>query len=98
MGKPRNAIEGYNRDIGLDTLIEYDGSNNAIFVGNAYPGALTSEAKWQIMKLSYDSSNNMIEKRWAKLIAPTNADPVPTNNDEFNKQWTLRNTYDYSGL
>jgi hypothetical protein len=38
--------------------IEYDGSNNPIYVGVALPGTATSSAGWRIAFLTYDGSNN----------------------------------------
>lgn len=39
------------------TQIEYDGSNNPIFVGNAIPGSPTASAVWRIMKITYVGTN-----------------------------------------
>lgn len=37
----------------------YDGNGNMEYVGLGSWGALTSEAKWKIFKLAYDSNNNL---------------------------------------
>lgn len=87
MGKNRNEIPTYGREIGLDQKIAYDASNNAIYVGKTMDmGALTSEAKWQIYKMNYDANNNMDELRWAD------------GNDNFDKVWDNRATYSYAGI
>lgn len=85
MGKQRNEQETYAREVGLDQKIEYTG-NNAIYIGRANPGALTSEAKWQIYKLAYDGSGNMTTMRWAD------------KTDDFIKIWDNRATYNYTDI
>jgi len=45
-------------------LIEYV-DNNPVYMGSAEPGSLTSEEKWQIRKLTYDSSSNVTSILWA---------------------------------
>jgi hypothetical protein len=53
-------------DFALDTYILYDASNRIEYVCLSYPGALVTEAKWQIFKLSYDgTSTRIVKKRWA---------------------------------
>ncbi len=38
-------------------VIEYDGSNNPIYIGKAAKGTAKTEAQWQIQKLTYDGTN-----------------------------------------
>ena len=45
-------------------LIAYDGSDNIEYVGNAKPGAATSESVWRIKKLTY-SGSNVLTLQWA---------------------------------
>lgn len=44
--------------------IDYDASNNPIYVGKAQIGSATSSAVWQVMKLNYDASNNLTSVQW----------------------------------
>ena len=69
----------------LNIQIEYDGSNNPIYLGFAAPGSLTTEAKWQIRFLTFDVNNNITTVSYA------NGTP------NFDKKWSLRTTdYVYS--
>ena len=78
----RNEYENYSRDMGFDQRIEYSGGN-AIYIGRAFPGALDSEAKWQIYKMQLDGDGNMTHLRWAD------------NTDDFIKIWNSRSTYNF---
>ena len=56
----------YGRDVGFDLYTIYDASNRIEYVCLAFPGALTSEAKWNIYKLTYDGiSERIVKKRYA---------------------------------
>jgi hypothetical protein len=83
MPKQRTEQETYAREMGLDQKVEYDGSNNAIYVGRAFPGVLATSALWQIFKMEYNSSGNMTTLRWAD------------KNDAFDKIWNNRTSYNY---
>lgn len=86
MPKIWNEQEVYTRDAGLDMRNEVDGSNNVVYVGRAFPGAADSEAKWQIYKMAYDTSNNLTKLRWAN------------GDDKMDKVWDSRSTYTYIGI
>ena len=45
--------------------IEYDASNNAIYVGEAKAGTATDATGWRIKKITYDGSNNATQVDWA---------------------------------
>lgn len=57
-----------------ETLLDYDTrtDGNAVYVGNASPGASQSSAVWIILKLTYDSSSRLtrkqtqIDKKWTE--------------------------------
>jgi len=84
LGKLRNEQESYAREMGLTQRIEYTGGN-AIYIGKAFPGTLTSEAKWQICKLTYDGDGNMTALNWCQGL------------DSFEFVWDDRATaYNYS--
>uniref|UniRef100_A0A6M3IVP4 Uncharacterized protein n=1 Tax=viral metagenome TaxID=1070528 RepID=A0A6M3IVP4_9ZZZZ len=85
MGKIHNEQESYSREMGLDQVIAYTGSN-AIYIGLAFPGADKASAVWQIKKLSYDGLGNMTELRYADAT------------DDFKKVWNDRASYDYAGI
>jgi hypothetical protein len=81
-----NEQESYTREMGFDMKQEVDASFNAIYVGMAFPGALTSESKWAIKKMAYDANNNMTTLRFAG------------GSDAFDKIWDNRATYTYIGI
>ena len=67
---------------------EYDVSNNLIYAGFALPGADTSVRVWQLKKLTYDGSNNLLTIVWPEY-----------NNQatiEYNFAWDDRASYTYS--
>ena len=64
----------------LNIQIEYDGSNNPIYLGFAAPGSLITEEKWQIRYLTFDVNNNVTSMSYA--------DGTPN----FDKKWSKRDT------
>ena len=44
--------------------VEYDGSNNPIYVGRAKLGADIADYEWQITMFEYDGNGNMISQTW----------------------------------
>lgn len=86
MGKNRNEVEGYNRDVGLDTVFYYDASKRQEYVCRAYPGALTSAAVWQIYKLAYNADGTQFKRRYAN------------GSDDFNKICDNYNTYSFTDI
>ena len=86
MGKQRNEFEGYNRDVGFDTVFFYDASKRQEYVCRAYPGAKTSEAKWQIYKLSYNADGTQFKRRYAD------------GQDEFNKICDSYSSYNFTDI
>jgi len=68
----------------LNIQLEYDASNNPIYLGFAAPGTLAATAKWQIRYLTFDASNN--------ITSVTYAGGTP----DFDKKWRLRGDYIYS--
>ena len=67
---------------------EYDGANNLIYKGFARVGANTASPVWQLAKMTYDASNNLLSITW-----PVNSFGAPSSDYEF--AWTLRATYTY---
>ena len=67
---------------------EYTGTN-LIYKGFARPGSAEGSLVWQIAKLAYDGSNNLLSIKW-----PENANAHASNDYEFS--WTDRATYTYS--
>lgn len=64
--------------------IDYSGGSNPIYIGKARAGTLTSESFWQILKITWDGSDNPTDVKWA--------DSVTT----FTKEWDERGGYVYS--
>ncbi len=67
---------------------EYTGTN-LIYKGFARPGSSTSAAVWQIAKMTYDGSNNLLTITWPQTTAG-----VASNDFAF--QWSQRASYTYS--
>lgn len=67
---------------------EYSGTN-LIYKGFARPGAAEGDLVWQIAKMSYDGSNNLLTIKW-----PQNSSNHASNDYQFS--WTDRATYTYS--
>ncbi len=85
-----NSVEGAVGDenplpTGKDytTKIEWSGGN-PIYVGEAVPGTLVTEAKWRIKKITWDGDGNPTDIKWA--------DSVKT----FTKVWNSRGDYTYA--
>jgi hypothetical protein len=56
--------------IGLTQRFDNSGpSNQPVYIGLAMPGSLTSDAVWQIQKLSYDSNNMVNLIQWGGGVA-----------------------------
>lgn len=66
---------------------EYTGTN-LIYKGFARPGAAEGSLVWQIAKLSYDGSGNVLTIKW-----PQNTLGEASNDYVFS--WTDRATYTY---
>ena len=66
-----------------DQKISYDANNRQEYIGYAIPGALTSEAKWTIYKLEYDSDGRMITRRHAN------------SKDNLDLEWDEKANYEY---
>jgi len=90
--KLRDAIpsDGDGKVLGLGVLdaaltqkMAYNGSDQLEYVGEAAPGALVSEEKWRIRKLTY-SGTLLTDVQWA------------SGESVFDKEWDERATYSYS--
>lgn len=96
MGKnnrPVIALDGQLRgiqDSALDESFrgEYSGTD-LIYKGFARPGADESIRVWQIAKLAYDASHNVLSIKF-----PVNTRGAASNNYEF--AWADRATYTYA--
>ena len=67
---------------------EYDASNNLIYAGFARPGSAEGSNVWQLMKLTYDASNNITKIEWPELNGSATSD--------FDFNYTGRAGYTYS--
>ena len=64
--------------------VDYDASNNPIYVGYAVSGSAKNAAVWRIMKITYDVNNNPTDVQWAD------------GDVEFNNIWDNRVGGSYS--
>lgn len=69
----------------LSVQVEYDGSNNPLYIGYAKPGTPTGATGWMIAKITYDASGN-----------PTAVQYAFGSAEAFQAIWDLRATYLYS--
>lgn len=58
--KPVIIIEGF-----FTQRFDYDANNNAIYVGRAKPGTASTDAFWQIQRLTYNANNLCTLIEWA---------------------------------
>lgn len=91
--RPFNRLDAGERPIydSVDDLAfrgEYTGTD-LIYKGFARTGAATSAAVWQIAKLTYDVSHNILSITW-----PENDQGNASNDYEF--AWDSRAGYTYS--
>ena len=86
MAKGMNEATTYTRYVGFDYFFKYDSENRQEYVMICYPGYATSEAKWQIYKLSYDSESRQDKRRYAD------------GNDKFDKIADDYSGYDYTDI
>ena len=77
----------YAREQGMDQEFAYVAAGNGVgqleYQGFAQPNSLTSAAKWQIRKFTYDSSNRLSDIKWAN------------GTDNTTLIWNSRASYDY---
>jgi YD repeat-containing protein len=52
--------------------LDFDGSGNLIYFGIAIPGTPQDTAEWQIRKLTYDGSGNLLTITWADGVRSFN--------------------------
>lgn len=74
----------YSKKILYKPAYSYDSDDNLIYIGEALPGTSSSEPKWRIKKLIYDSRGNVtyIETAFGSQL--------------FDKIWDNRTEYSYS--
>ena len=72
-----------NESLVLKLLVSYDSSGNIEYIGTAPPGTGRSEANWNIVRISYDSSGNFLERLHGNGTV------------NFTCKWSLRQIYDY---
>lgn len=94
INRPLGYLDAQGREIydsvdDLDFQGEYDMSDNLIYKGFARPGSATSVAVWQIAKITYDGSDNLLTIKW-----PENTLGAASNDYLF--IWDNRSTYTYS--
>lgn len=63
-----SQVVSFNSE-GVTIKLDYDGGTNAIFIGEAMPGTLTSNARWRIRKLTYDGNDHVTDVQWANAEA-----------------------------
>jgi len=63
--------------------MEYDASDNPVYIGKALPGTGSTDSAWQLKYLTYDGSGNCIAIQYAG------------GTEDFLFKWTLRASYVY---
>ena len=80
MGVKTSEIVNATHTLALD----YDIQGNLIYFGKADRGSSKAAAVWQLMQLSYDSSSQLTDIRWAD------------GNHLFDNVWDARVTLSYT--
>jgi len=65
--------------------LDYDGSNNLIYIGLATPSSSNDSASWRICKLYYNTNNDISGMRYA------------SGSTLFTYKWSNRTTLSYWG-
>lgn len=79
------VINGYFNYVQGNFIVrqDYDGNNNAIYIGWAQPGTATSDSKWRILQQTFT----------ANLMTATS---FPSGSPAFAFVWDNRASYIYS--
>lgn len=81
---PNSTIYPFTVD-DLQTLCDYDGGSNVVYLGRAQPGtSSTATTGWQIRKYTYDGSSNVTVVQFA------------SGTNDYDKAWSSRASYTYS--
>jgi len=78
---PNTSIYPFTRD-DLQTLVDYAGGANIVYLGRARPGTAKSDVGWQIRKFTYDGGNVIITQ-------------FADGDNDYSKMWSDRATYAY---
>lgn len=89
------AVTAYGRRLYHDAVLpsmqqpssvraDYDGSGNLVYFGKAEPQVASSDALWQVRKLTYDASGNLTRTQWAD------------GDRNFDNVWDNRTSLTYS--
>jgi len=65
-------------------LLDYDGSGNVLYRGQAVAGSSTASPVWRIAKFLYNGSGNLTATPWAD------------GTNDYDKIWDNRASYTYS--
>ena len=49
--------------------MEFDGSDNPIYIGKAIADSLKSDPVWQIQRITYDGNGNPTDFKWANGVS-----------------------------
>lgn len=74
----------YTVDTPYTTVLDFDASNNPIYIGRAHQGSAKSAASWQIKKLTFNASNLVTDIQYA------------AGDSAFNHIWNNRASLTYS--
>lgn len=55
------AVKALDYNSPFTKKYDYSGGSLVIYAGEADPGSATSDAKWKIMKFTYDGNNNVTD-------------------------------------
>ena len=78
-----NALLTQALDLTLTLALDYDSSDNLVYIGRAAKGSAKSAAAWQIKKLTYNASSSLTDIQWAD------------SDDEFDNIWDNRASLSY---
>jgi len=85
MGITLNRLYSEVGNTPYSVRLDYDGSNNLIYVGLASPSSSNDNSSWRICKLYYNTNNDISGLRYAD------------GNTNFDNVWSNRTTLSYYG-
>ena len=78
------SFQGWSALSSYQTLVDYQGGTNPVYVGMAQPGQAADFPAWQIKKIIYDTNGNPTAVRYA------------AGTTDFVAIWDERTTYTYA--
>ena len=63
--KPSPSSGGSSFDFILTTQMDYNGTSNPVYVGQAFPGSSVNNPCWRIQYIQYNGSGQVTSVQWS---------------------------------